>query len=449
MQSKYDTILRSSLLGLAGVGSLLIACGPPPPTTTGAGGSGGSTGAAWCDVSKILQTNCSNCHGATPQFGAPMSLVTVADLTATRNGVKVFTSVLDRIQRTDASRMPYNAPPLPSQDIDTIKNWVSAGTPGPIGQCSSGTGGTGGTGYVPDPANDADWPCPNGRKVRLTSHNAFSTAKFTVPNPTDNRYICANFNTPFRPGETATYIRPLVDDKRVIHHFILFGQATAGGADGSISEACVTPNLFGTQVGGWAPGGGGGIFPDDVGMKLDYPYLQLQVHYNNGVNGSPGYNDAADASGLEFCATTQPKPNVAGVVTLGVDSFSIPAGAQNYPIVGSCPNLSRTGNPITIIGTSPHMHVIGTSFTTTHAGHPNLIDILPGKWAFDSQIQYPVDRRVVMPNEALTTTCRYNNPNPYAVNFGTKTTDEMCFNFITAYPIDETNKKCGQGITFF
>jgi hypothetical protein len=236
----------------------------------------------------------------------------------------------------------------------------------------------------------------------------------------------------------------LVDDTRVIHHFILFGQAGPGGADGSISEACVTPNLFGTQVGGWAPGGGGGIFPEDVGMKLDYPYLQLQVHYNNSK-----YNDGADASGLEFCVTTAPKPHIAGVVTLGIDSFSIPANARNYPITGTCANVSASGRPITLIGTSPHMHVIGDSFTTTHAGHPNLIDIAPGHWAFDQQIQYPVDRRVVMPGEALVTTCRYNNPNGYAVGFGTKTTDEMCFNFVTAYPIDETVKKCGQGITFF
>lgn len=441
MHSTHKTILRNSTIALVGAGALVLACGPTLPIGTGGTGGTGS-GADWCAVSAILQQNCSQCHGATPQFGAPMSLVTVADMTATIHGIKVYDDVVTRIQATDASRMPYNAPPLSAQQIATIKAWVAAGTPGPSGQCSGGTGGSGGSGGTPDPMNDADWPCNNGRKVKLTAHAAGSTARFSVPNPTVDRYVCMNFNSPFRPGETATYIRPMPDNTSVIHHFILFGQAAPGGADGSITEGCVTPNLVGTQVGGWAPGGGGGIFPDDVGMKLSYPYLQLQLHYNNNT-----VNNATDASGIEFCATTAPKPNVAGVVTLGIDSFSIPASAQNYPITGTCGNLSASGRPITIIGTSPHMHVIGSAFKTTHAGHPDLIDL--DHWAFDSQIQYPVDRRVVNPGEALVTTCYYNNPHPYAVSFGTKTTDEMCFNFITAYPIDEAVNKCGQGITFF
>ncbi|HMJ10452.1 MAG TPA: hypothetical protein VK524_03545 [Polyangiaceae bacterium] len=439
----------SSVLCLAGATVAVLACGPNPPISVGTGGAGagGAGSADWCALSKVMQDNCTRCHGTIPTAGAPMPLVTHADLTAIRGGRPVYDLVLERVRATDAvRRMPQGAPALPAAQINTIQGWVNAGRPGPSTQCSGGTGGAGGgggTGNPPNPDVDADWPC-NGRRVRLAAHTANSTAKLRIPNPTSDRYVCMNFNSPFRPGEIATYIRPIADDKRVIHHFILFGQAAPGGADGSHTEGCVTPNIFGQQVGGWAPGGGGGIFESDVGVKLNYPYLQLQLHYNNHL-----YNDAADASGIEVCVTTEQRPNIAGVITLGTDNINIPAGAQNHTQGSTCTNLSKSGRPITIIGTSPHMHTIGSEFRTTVAGQADLINIDNDRWVFDQQIQYPVlPRRVIQPNTAITTTCQYDNPRATSVGFGTATTAEMCYNFITGYPIDEAYIKCGTGVTF-
>jgi hypothetical protein len=447
MRSKQKSSLRHAAFGLTGLTGLVLACGPNPPISTGTGGAGaGGTGSAdWCAVSKIMQDSCTRCHGTVPSFGAPMSLVTHADLTATRNGRRVYDLVLERVRETNvARRMPQGAPALPADQINAIQGWVNGGAPGPAAQCQGGTGGTGGgTGRPPDPDNDADWPC-NGRRVRFAAHQAFSTAKLPIPAGTRDNYVCMNFDSKFQPGEIATYIRPIADDKRVIHHFILFGQSAPGGADGSHTPACVTPNIAGVQVGGWAPGGGGGIFESDVGLRLGYPYLQLQLHYNNeNVIGS------SDASGIEMCLTTERRPNIAGVITLGTDNVSIPAGAQNHANGSTCMNLSKSGRPITIIGTSPHMHQIGSHFRTTHAGNPDLINVPDNTWVFDQQIQHPVlPRRVVQPNQALATTCYYDNPRPTGVSFGTATTAEMCYNFITAYPIDEAFIRCGTGITF-
>ncbi len=446
MRTRTQNTLLSSVLCLAGATTVGLACGPNPPITGNTGGAGGTGAADWCAVSKIMQDSCDHCHGVVPTAGAPMSLVTHADLTATRNGRRVYDLVLERVRHTNAAlRMPQGAPALPADQINTIQSWVTAGAPGPAAQCTGGgTGGTGGTGgKPPDPDVDADWPC-NGRRVRFTAHQLGSTAKLRIPNPTIDNYICMNFDSKFEPGEVATYIRPIADDKRVIHHFILFGFGAPGGADGSHTPACVSPNIAGVQVGGWAPGGGGGIFESDVGLRLGYPYLQLQLHYNNTL-----YNDAADASGIELCLTKEPRPNIAGVITLGTDNVSIPPGGQNVTNGSVCRNLSKTGRPITIIGTSPHMHQIGSHFVTQHAGNPDLINIPDGKWVFDQQIQYPVlPRRVVQPNQALTTRCSYDNPSFAPVGFGTATTAEMCYNFITAYPIDEAFIRCGTGITF-
>jgi hypothetical protein len=185
------------------------------------------------------------------------------------------------------------------------------------------------------------------------------------------------------------------------------------------------------------------VLPSDVGLVLDYPYFMLQVHYNN-----QRYADGADASGVAFCTTNTPRTNAAGIVPLGNMSFTIPANANDYPVTSNCTNLAADGRTaMTVIGTSPHMHLLGTGFRTQHmrgaTDMGDLSNIPLGTWSFDSQVHYPVDpRRQVMPGDTLRTTCYYDNPNPTSVGFGTKTTDEMCFDFITVYPYAAANKHC-------
>src|SRR5262249_6074230 len=147
----------------------------------------------------------------------------------------------------------------------------------------------------------------------------------------------------------------------VIHHWILYG-TTSTLTDGSITNNCQAISVGATHVAGWAPGGQNAVMDPDVGMVLDYPYFQLQIHYNNHQ-----YADGADASGVAFCTTTTPRPNAAGIVTLGPMFFSIPGNANDYPVSSSCSNLASDGtSTMTIIGTSPHMHLLGTGFTTDH-----------------------------------------------------------------------------------
>jgi hypothetical protein len=182
----------------------------------------------------------------------------------------------------------------------------------------------------------------------------------------------------------------------------------------------------------------------DVGLVLDYPYFYLQIHYNNSQ-----YADGADASGVAFCTVpaSQARPNAAGVVTLGKVPFSIPAGATNYPVTGTCTSLSKDGSTITIIAGSPHMHKTGSGFETQHlrngANIGDIDNIPPGTWSFDNQHPYPlVPRRPFLPGDQLKTTCYYTNPTASVINFGPRTEDEMCFDFMTAYPYASVNKSC-------
>jgi hypothetical protein len=103
--------------------------------------------------------------------------------------------------------------------------------------------------------------------------------------------------------------------------------------------------------------------------------------------------------------------------------------------------------PITIVSALPHMHIIGSSFRTEHLGHADLTNLPPGSWDFDTQKTYVLNpRRVVQPGEILRTTCTYANPGTTPVVFGAATTDEMCYNFVTAYPYAKAKQKCGPPI---
>ena len=52
---------------------------------------------------------------------------------------------------------------------------------------------------------------------------------------------------------------------------------------------------------------------------------------------------------------------------------------------------------------------------------------------FNSQWQYATPA-VINAGDSILTTCHFDNTDTYAVSFGERTVDEMCFNFTLAYP---------------
>jgi mono/diheme cytochrome c family protein len=125
--------------------------GPDGGTGATDGGDGGLTTQTLpglpCDVSAILQSNCTICHGTPLSGGAPFALTSYADLAAMSKqdpGQTVAQRVLARITDTTAPMPPFPAAPLSASDIATIQSWVSSGAP--MGSCASGG---------PDPLNAA------------------------------------------------------------------------------------------------------------------------------------------------------------------------------------------------------------------------------------------------------------------------------------------------------
>lgn len=83
-----------------------------------------------CEVAQLLATQCWTCHGAIPSAGAPMALVTAADL-ARPSALDPSASYAERsVVRMRAAMLPM--PPAgaraPDADIAALEAWITAGS---------------------------------------------------------------------------------------------------------------------------------------------------------------------------------------------------------------------------------------------------------------------------------------------------------------------------------
>jgi hypothetical protein len=128
---------------------------------TGTGGAGGATAAGLpCDVQSVYQTHCTTCHAATPVNGAPMPLVTRANLMASSfvdTSMTFAQRTVVRMQSTSAPMPPAPGTRATAAEVQTVNTWISAGYP--AGTCTvggvGGAGGAGGSGGTADPLGAA------------------------------------------------------------------------------------------------------------------------------------------------------------------------------------------------------------------------------------------------------------------------------------------------------
>jgi hypothetical protein len=91
-------------------------------------------------------------------------------------------------------------------------------------------------------------------------------------------------------------------------------------------------------------------------------------------------------------------------------------------------------DPINIFAAWPHMHKTGTRMSTVITRANGTQEVLIDKpFNFASQVSYPTPA-VIAPGDSLQTTCYYDNPGTGSISFGPSTTQEMCYDFLYAYP---------------
>jgi Copper type II ascorbate-dependent monooxygenase, N-terminal domain/Copper type II ascorbate-dependent monooxygenase, C-terminal domain len=418
--------LRLSLLFLSPLA--LVACstinGAEYSGGTGAGSAGAGAAPAGnlpCDVDAVLQNNCQKCHSAPPQFGAPMPLVTYADLMALAPEDPTHTQkVYQAVEiRTHDDAMPMPQPPNPRLDATdqaTLDNWINAGAL-PSSQTCGGTGGGGAGGGVPLPC------APNLELIPQTS--------YTMPTDTDDIYICYGIDVTTTQAEQAVAFFPHIDNSKIVHHILLFQ-----------TDETVAPGPTPCQFGGggadwrivtvWAPGGMGMVLPPQAGFPLSgTTHYAVQVHYNNLMHLS----GEMDHSGFDVCTTTDLRPNDADVLAFGTQDINIPAhGTLDETCSYTLPSVSPQ---ITLVADMPHMHKLGTIISTIDAptGGAATIDLgTRDPWNFNTQFWTNLAGTQLGPGDKVSTRCAWFNPGATAVTFGEDTEDEMCFSFVVYYP---------------
>ena len=393
-----------------------------------------------CEVQDVLVQECGMCHGTPPSFGAPMALSTWDDLQR-----PAVTDVTRPVFELVGERLLHPSDPMPpdgsieESDAQVVLDWIDAGAPeDPDADCGDSE---------PEPPTVGPDALDCDADITLTAHAPGSEDGFVVPAVgADNLYQCFAFPVPTTATGQATAWAPIIDDERVVHHWILYRQGNQPNG-GDVFPCDSSLQVTATFVAGWAPGGENMEMPEGVGLELGDPgdWYVLQIHYNN----TAGYDDVVDKSGVAFCSADAPQPNTAGILTLGTVGINIPAGAVNHQESGTCGWFSTAGwpEPLHVIAGSPHMHELGTAFQTVvnrQGGGTEMLTDVPifdfnnqGMWVNDPEV-------IINPGDSLVSTCTFDNPNNFPVGFGEGTNDEMCFNFVLAYPIQGlSNRNCG------
>lgn len=243
-----------------------------------ASSDGGSSSGLPCDVSQVLQNSCISCHGSPPS-GAPISLVSYADLTATAPSdptKKVVEVAVARMQSTSMPMPPSGG--ASAADIKTLQDWITAGLP--MGSCGSSGSGPYNTPVV----------CTSGKTWTSGNHGSASM------NPGHACIACHATNSEAPKFQIAGTVYPTAHEP----------DSCLGVAAGSGITVVIT-DANGTVV-NLTPNGSGNFYYQPRTARLKMPY-HAQVkqgskvramsaaqtsgdcnscHTESGANGAPG-----------------------------------------------------------------------------------------------------------------------------------------------------------------
>lgn len=425
-------VLSSAILGIVVAGcEVQSGMGPSASSRNGGDGDDGddqTSGANGrkeenktglpCDVKTVFEQKCQLCHGAETTYGASVSLVTTADLTKEFKGKKVAELVKARIHDANRPMPPVTAPALSEDERSILTKWIDGGMKAGDGDDKSCNASGG-------PKNDVPrLSCqPN---VTLAAKKPFTMAQ---GGPAD-QYICFGIDITSDKKKHLVGFGPKIDNKKILHHILVFE------AKESVSPDPVPCNAFQQSwklITGWAPGGTAFETPPEAGIPLNQgtTHYAVQLHYNNASNLA----GQTDNSGFELCSTDTLRANDAGVLAFGSLKIDIPP--RSTKTVTCDYELDERFQGATFFGVSPHMHKKGMSIGTQRlpggTGAPSPV-FVQDKFDFENQSNNKINVKVNA-KDVFRTSCVFKNPSDQTTKFGENTEDEMCFNFMTYYPL--------------
>lgn len=394
--------------------------------------SGGDAGNASpplpCAIKKIVADKCGTCHSDPPSFGASMPLTNYVQFHAASAADKTKQYHQQAKTRINAASSgaghmpPPTSPQLSASELATMNAWLDQTAPAAGNEtCGTPTGDAG----TPTAAGDAgalgtgDLTC-----YKLLARDSDLKSPYHVGVAAD-LYVDVVFAAPWEGTAYGIVIRPVIDNKQAIHHWLLFQDIKPGTPSGAVKGSGAHPG--GQLLHGWAPGADSIDFREtgvDVGLELPQTTYTVEVHYN-----STDAN-ATDASGVEICTAKKKPANIAALSWLGHDNTLLAGdwGGDQTAWTGTCTPTSN--EPIHILSVWPHMHLEGRHMKGTIQRAGGKTEVLHDE-TFDFNYQRLYKKSVtLMPGESIVTDCTYAKP----MSFGEATTDEMCYLFTMAYP---------------
>lgn len=407
-----------SVLAACALLTMTAGCGDATTVSPDAGPACTPDRAQWnAEVRATVERACGGCHGATPAYGAPYSLLDYDFITRAQGAARP----VDRMHlRLSDGTMPPSGTPAPAfADSQRIASWAS---------CGART-------LTEDTRLRSSAPLfrPPAQAPAGTTSLELRADRYPVPQVSD-RYQCFTFTNVVAADQFVRRFDVLLDRPEVLHHVVLYRSTSAAALAPSFECTGSPPDTLYTYT--WAPGEDALQFPDGgLRVRPSDRYI-LQLHYNNSRN-LPGLVDRSGvrlslgpATGTEY-----------GMVAMGPVGFSLPARSQQR--VASACTLAPGSR---ILASMPHMHQIGSGYEQfLLRGTQRTPIITLTNWQFESQYFYELPL-TLQAGDRIETACTFNNTTSRDVRSGSSTTDEMCFGFTYVTP-PPTAEYCSEPLT--
>ena len=383
------------------------------------------------DIAPILNANCVQCHRAGEIGPFPLTTYEEAGKHA-KQMAKVTTELL---------MPPWKAEPgfghfmderrLSDREVALLAAWAKTGTPqgdpadlpAPMVFSSAWTLGE------PDVVLEPTKPFT----VPATGRDAYRVFSLPIDLPED-KYVVGY---QFKPGSPTVVHHALIylDDP---HEARKLADASTDGQPGYAHFGGIGFRPTG-GIGGWAPGVSPYFLPDGIGRPMHKGTdVIVQVHYH------PDGKEHQDTSRIALYFAKKPIEKVTTSFMLANFMINIPAGEPHYVRTAS---LGPIPADVTLLGITPHMHLVGKKMKVT-ATKPDgsvvpLVNVTDWDFRWQDQYRYvdpiKLPKGTVVNMEAVYDNSANNpdNPNtpPKRVMHGEQTTNEMCICFLQ-YTVD-------------
>lgn len=370
-------------------------------------------------VSRILQSNCLECHRAGGI--APFSLETYADVAGRAGMIKKVVG--------ENLMPPWFAAPAPAGTHTPWRNDRSLAAADKTDLLAWLNGGR-------SEGNPADAPLP--LKLAAGWQIGEPDAVVQLPRPVEVKatgkmpYVNLFVKTDFAEDRwvTALEIRPTAPE--VVHHVLVF-----------VIPASEAENLRGRDLSredrgyfaGYVPGTSYATYPAGFAKLLPAgATLHFQLHY------TPAGTATRDQTRLGLRFAPQPPENVVRVAGISNHRLAIPPREPNYAATAAIPVPAD----VMLLGYMPHMHVRGKAFRydllPPGGKRETLLDV--PRYDFNWQLRYEhAEPRPVVAGSRIEITGWFDNsagnpanPDPdKTVKWGPQTEDEMLLGYVEYY----------------